>query len=73
MISKFSLEGQLSLSKQIREELHWWIKNVSFLNWEVLNFFPIATDNKFKGINLGFGKVSCQEQITGRPRFQKKT
>ena len=73
MISKFSLEGQLSLSKQIGEELHWWIQNFSFVNWEVLNFSPIATDNKFKGINLRLGRVSCQGQITGRPRFQEKT
>ena len=63
----------MSLSKQIGEELHWWIQNFSFVNWEVLNFSPIATDNKFKGINLGLGRVSCQGQITGTPRFQEKT
>ena len=30
MISKSSLYLQLSLSKQAREELHWWIQNLSF-------------------------------------------
>ena len=29
MISKSSLEGQLSQSKQTKEELHWWIQYLS--------------------------------------------
>ena len=40
MISKSSLEGQLSLSKQVRGELHWWIQNISLYNREVRNFSP---------------------------------
>ena len=36
MVSKSSLEGQLGLSKQAKEELHWWRQNFSLYNFNSL-------------------------------------
>ena len=71
MISKSSLEGQLSLSKQVTGELHWWIQNISLYNGEVCNFSLSATDKKFRCINPRF-EASCQGQTTGGPWSRKE-
>ena len=65
-ISKSSLEGQLSLSKQAREELHWWKQNISLYNGKSLISPPNSTDNKFRCITPRLG-TSFQEKSTGGP------
>ena len=48
MISKSSLYLQLSLSKQAREELHWWIQNLSFYKGKFLISPPAQLIYQFR-------------------------
>ena len=65
MISKSSLEGQLSLKTGKGRATLVDTKSEP-IQKEVLNFSPSSTDNKFRCINPGLG-ASFQGQTTGGP------
>ena len=77
MICKSSLEGQLSLSKQATEELPLVDTKCLAVQWQVLNYSTSATDNKFRCINPGFGRImlwanNWRTMVSGRQEIPHK-
>ena len=71
MICKPSLGEHLSLSKQAREKLHWWIQNLILSNGKPLISPPVQLIISSDASNQDW-EASCQDQITWFPWSQEE-